>query len=258
MGKGSIFLGGGCMRILFIRRGRAYKVILWLLIGLFLVGLGIMATREKYERVLSPIYQGSDKEKKIALACNVFWGEEYIPRMLEVLDENNVKITFFAGGTWVEDFPDLLKKMDVAGHEIGSHGYSHPHPDQLSKSGNLRDMQKAEKLIYDTINKRPLLYAPPYGEKGSQVMKAADEQGYSFILWSVDTIDWQRPAPEVIIQRVVGKAHNGAIVLMHPTAPTVKALPTIIQNLKNEGYKFVTVGELIKELPENSVSDAKR
>lgn len=238
------------MRIFFVRRGRLYKSVLWLCIALFLIGLGVMASKEKHQRVFAPIYQGSEKEKRIALACNVFWGEEFMPKMLDIFKDENIKITFFAGGTWVEDFPDLLKKMDAAGHEIGSHGYSHPHPDQLSKSGNLRDMQKAEKLIYDTIQKRPKLYAPPYGERGSAVLKAAEEQGYSFILWSIDTIDWQRPAPEVIVQRVVSKAHNGAIVLMHPTDPTVKALPAIIKQLKSEGYEFVKVGDLIKDLPE--------
>lgn len=246
------------MRILFIRRGPVYKGILYLLIALFLIGLGILATREKHERVFAPIYQGNDRHKKIALTCNVFWGEEYIPKMLEVLQDHQVKITFFAGGTWVKDFPQLLKEMDAAGHEIGSHGYSHPHPDQLSKSGNLRDMQRAEKIIYDTLNKRPKLYAPPYGERGPAVLKAAEEQGYTFILWSVDTIDWQRPSPDVIVRRVVEKAHNGAIVLMHPTAPTVKALPTIIKQLKQEGYQFVTVGEMIQELPrEQKVEDTK-
>ncbi|AQS59328.1 polysaccharide deacetylase family protein [Desulforamulus ferrireducens] len=237
------------MRILYIRRGPLYKIILYAIIAAILIGLGILATKERHERVLAPIYQGSDQAKKIALTCNVFWGEEYIPTMLEVLEENDIKITFFVGGTWAEDFPELLKKMFAAGHEIGSHGYSHPHPDQLSKSGNLRDMQKAEQVIYECIQQRPKLYAPPYGERGPAVIKAAAEQGYDFILWSVDTIDWQRPAPEVIVQRVITKAHNGAIVLMHPTAPTVKALPQIINHLKQEGYQFVPVGELIKDLP---------
>lgn len=239
------------MKIFYVRRGVVYKSILCLIIAAFLVGLGILATREKEERVLAPIYQGSDQEKKIALACNVFWGQEYIPKMLEVLESQDVKVTFFAGGTWVRDFPELLKRMDASGHEIGSHGYAHPHPDQLSKSGNLRDMQKAEELIYGVIHKRPKLYAPPYGENGPAVLKAADEQGYSFVLWSVDTIDWQRPSPEVIIRRVVGKAHNGAIVLMHPTAPTLNALPEIIRELKQQGYRFVTVGELISGLSDN-------
>lgn len=245
------------MRIFYIRRGPVYKFILWLIIAFFLAGLGFLATREKHERVIAPIYQGSDQEKKIALACNVFWGEEYIPKMLEILEENKVKLTFFAGGTWVEDYPDLLKKMAAAGHEIGSHGYSHPHPDQLSKSGNLKDMQKAESLIYATINKKPILYAPPYGEKGPAVLKAAEEQGYTFILWSIDTIDWQKPSPEVIVRRVVSKAHNGAIVLMHPTAPTAKALPEIIRQLKKEGYELVTVGELIKDIPQDQSDNDK-
>lgn len=232
------------MRVYFFRTRTYFRGLIVLLATV--IGIALLLTfRQSEQPAITPIYQGNPEEKNIALACNVFWGEEYIPRMLDILDEHNVKITYFAGGTWVEDFPDLLRKMDQAGHEIGSHGYSHPHPDNLSKSGNLRDMQKAEKLIYDAINKRPSLYAPPYGEKGPAVIKAAEEMGYKFVLWSVDTIDWQRPSPNIIVRRVVGKAHNGAIVLMHPTAPTVEALPEIIKQLKKQGYNFVTVGELI-------------
>ena len=246
------------MKVFYIRRGMVYKTILWLLIGAIFIGLGFLATRERTERTLSPIYQGSDREKKIALTCNIFWGEEYIPRMLEILQEHDVKMTFFPGGTWVEDFPELLKSIDGAGHEVGTHGYAHLHPDQLSKSANLRDMQKAEELIYQAIHKRPKLYAPPYGEKGAAVLKAAEEQGYSFILWSIDTIDWQRPSPEVIVRRVVGKAHNGAIVLMHPTAPTVSALPQIIQELKKQGYQFVMVGEMMDGMTAKTAPEKKK
>ncbi|MDO7787481.1 polysaccharide deacetylase family protein [Desulforamulus aquiferis] len=235
------------MRIFYFGKRTILKALMLLAIITVVISLAWVGLRED-KPVLAPVYQGNDQEKKIALACNVFWGEEYIPKMLETLAEHKVKVTFFAGGTWVEDFPEILKRMDAAGHEIGTHGYSHPHPDQLSKSGNLRDMHKAEKLIYETINKKPTLYAPPYGERGPAVLKAAEEMGYTFVLWSVDTIDWQRPSPDVIVRRVLGKAHNGAIVLMHPTAPTVAALPQIISHLQRQGYQFVTVGELIENL----------
>ena len=195
-----------------------------------------------------PIYQGSSSNKEIALTVNVFWGEEHIPQMLDILKENNVKATFYLGGTWVKKFPELAARIAREGHEIGSHGYSHPHPDQLSKSDNLRDIQKAEDIIYQATGIRPRLFAPPYGERGPSVLKAADEASYTTILWSVDTIDWQLPPPEVIVDRVVGKAHNGAIVLMHPTAPTVKALPQIVQRLKKDGYQLVTVPKLLEGL----------
>lgn len=217
--------------------------------ALLLFVSGMIIIRDTETVVYShPIYQGSSRNKEIALTVNVFWGEEHIPQMLDILKENNVKATFYLGGTWVKKFPELAARIAREGHEIGSHGYSHPHPDQLSKSANLRDIQKAEDIIYQATGIRPRLFAPPYGERGPSVLQAADEASYTTILWSVDTIDWQLPPPEVVVDRVVQKAHNGAIVLMHPTAPTVKALPQIIQKLKKEGYQLVTVPKLLEGL----------
>lgn len=201
-----------------------------------------------------PVYQGSGRHREVALTVNVFWGEEYIPQMLDILRQNDIKATFFLGGTWVKKYPDLAARIAREDHEIGSHGYSHPHPDQLSKSANLKEIQKAEDLIYRATGVRPRLFAPPYGERGPSVLEAADDAAYTTILWSVDTVDWQLPPPEVIVQRVAGRVHNGAIILMHPTAPTVRALPAIIERLKKEGYRPVTVSKLLEGLEETDTS----
>ncbi|WP_243113695.1 polysaccharide deacetylase family protein [Desulfofundulus salinus] len=195
-----------------------------------------------------PIYQGSSREKEIALTVNVFWGEEYLPQMLDILEKEKVQATFFIGGQWAEQFPGLTRKIHQKGHEIGSHGYAHPHPDQLSVSGNLQDIRRAEEVLVKITGERPKLFAPPYGEHGPAVLQAAWEAGYRTILWSVDTVDWQRPEPQVISSRVLEKAHNGAIVLMHPTAPTVEALPVIIKELKARGYRLITVSHLLRHL----------
>ncbi len=191
-----------------------------------------------------PIYQGSTEHKKIALTCNVVWGEEYIPQMLEILKKNNVSMTFFMGGQWVNDFPELTKEI-AKNHELGNHSYSHPHPTFISKSENMREIKRTEDIIYELTKIRTRLYAPPYGEFNKTVLEAAGESGYQTILWSIDTIDWQRPAPETIVNRVTDKAHNGAIVLMHPTDPTVKALPSIIDALRKKGYQLTTVSDVL-------------
>ncbi|MCL6612383.1 MAG: polysaccharide deacetylase family protein [Peptococcaceae bacterium] len=195
-----------------------------------------------------PVYQGSSRYREVAITVNVFWGEEHIPQMLDIFSRNNIKATFFLGGTWVKKYPDLAARIAREGHEIGSHGHSHPHPDRLSKSENLRDIKRAEEIIVQATGVRPRLYAPPYGERGPAVLQAADEASYITILWSVDTLDWQLPPPDQIVRRVAGKVHNGAIILMHPTAPTVRALPEIIQSLKKEGYEAVTVSRLLEGL----------
>lgn len=193
-----------------------------------------------------PIYQGSEEHPKVSLTFNVFWGEEYIEDLLKILKDNDVKATFYLGGTWVEKFPDLAKKIGGQNHEIASHGYSHPHVDNLSVEENLEEIQKAEEIIYEATSKKPVLYAPPYGERGENVLKAAEEAGYKTILWSLDTIDWQLPSKEAILKRVTDKVKNGSIILMHPTAPTVEALPLMINELKKD-YELVTVSELLKD-----------
>jgi probable sporulation protein (polysaccharide deacetylase family) len=192
-----------------------------------------------------PIYHGSEQTKKIALTCNVVWGEEYVPQMLEILKKNNVKMTFYVGGQWAKDFPELTLKMAKSGHELGNHSYSHPHPTFISKAENAREIETTEQAVYKAAQTTTRLYAPPYGEFNSTVLEAAGQLGYKTILWSIDTIDWQRPPAKDIARRVSDKAHNGAIVLMHPTAPTIEALPTIIENLKKRGYELTTVSDVI-------------
>lgn len=212
-------------------------------------GLLLWAPKKDAPVISEPVYQGNESIKAMALTCNVFWGEEYIGNMLKLLEEKNVKMTFFIGGTWAEKFPELVKMIYSQGHEIGSHGYAHPHPDHLSLEANKNDIAKAEKIIRELTGKKPVLYAPPYGERGPAVLQAAEEMGYQTILWSIDTIDWQRPGPDVIRDRVINNAHNGGIVLMHPTAPTVQALPAVIDGLRKQGYELVTVGNMLRQQP---------
>jgi len=238
-------------------RRRLVKYLLLLSIGVIISWVVYSREHVTASAVMEPIYQGDQNVKAMALTCNVFWGEEYIGQMLQILQQENVKATFFIGGTWAEKFPQLVKKISDQGHEIGSHGYSHPHPDNISVQENMQDISKAEKIIFDITDKKPHLYAPPYGERGPAVLEAAGELGYSTVLWSIDTIDWQRPAPEVITNRVLNKMANGAIVLMHPTAPTVNALPGMIGSLKEQGYQLTTVGELLKQSTNRPMLEAQ-
>lgn len=248
------------MRFYFFDRRTISRQVFLLLTAVVLFSGGMfMAGQAEPVSHSQPIYQGSPRYKEIALTVNVFWGEEFIPQMLDILKENNVKATFFLGGTWVKKYPDLAARIAREGHEIGSHGYSHPHPDRLSKWENLKDITRAGEIIYGATGVKPRLYAPPYGERGPSVLQAAHESSYTTILWSIDTIDWQRPPAGVIVERATGKAHNGAIVLMHPTAPTVRALPDIIKKLGRDGYQLVTVSRLLENVDaaESSVTGTR-
>ncbi|WP_051412071.1 polysaccharide deacetylase family protein [Halonatronum saccharophilum] len=191
-------------------------------------------------------YQGPTDKAQMSLAINVAWGEEYLPSMLDTLDEHNVKATFFFIGRWVEKFPDMIKEIQDKGHEIGNHGYRHLHPKQLSKEGVVDMIKKNEELIEDVTGYKTNLFAPPYGEVDDRIVEIANELGYKTIMWTVDTIDWQRPAPQVIVNRIVPKAKNGGIVLMHPTEPTAQALPEMIKGLSEKGYNLVTISQLLE------------
>nr|WP_231368343.1 polysaccharide deacetylase family protein [Thermoanaerobacter indiensis] len=135
--------------------------------------------------------------------------------------------------------------MYQKGHEIGSHGYTHVKYTNLSRQQYEEDIKKSGEILEKITGTKPTLFAPPYGDFNDEVVKVAEQLGYKVILWSLDTIDWNNPSPQTIVDRVMTKYHNGAIVLMHPTQNTVEALPQIIKQLKEKGYKITKVSEVI-------------
>lgn len=192
-------------------------------------------------------YKGTVDEKKIAFACNIDWGNECIPIMLEIFKENDIKITFFVTGRWSEKNPVLLKMIFDNGHEIGNHGYSHRDYNLLNYEDNREEIHKADLVISKTLGIKSKYFAPPSGAYNNETVKAATDLGYKVIMWSLDTIDWRKDSTkDKIISRVIGKHHNSAIVLMHPKEETIKALPVIIQNLKDKGYTIGTISDIIK------------
>lgn len=218
---------------------------LLLICGLLLVyGSAQVASVANFQQA---IYQGNPEKKAVAFTFNVDWGEEYIPRILQVLATEEVKATFFPTGRWAEKFPGILREMATAGHEIGNHGYAHAHVGSLSAAELKAEIEQGQAAIQKITGKRPTLFAPPYGEKDGAVLQVAGELGYLTVMWTVDTLDWQqeREASE-IARRVMEKKTGGAIILMHPTARTLEALPVIIHSLREQGYDFLTVSEIIE------------
>lgn len=195
-------------------------------------------------RSQEPIYQGNTGQKVVALTVNVDWGEEYIPAMLEEFKKNGAKVTFFVTGQWAEKNIELLKEMDKAGHSIQNHGYKHVHFNQLPPDQCKEQIKRTERIIQEVTGKPSKYFAPPYGEQSKQLMQAISSIDYDLILWSIDTIDWQRPSPDTIVKRVLNRVHNDAIILMHPTEPTVKALPELLKGLKEQDYKMITIDEI--------------
>lgn len=203
---------------------------------------------------LKPIYQVDTKKKVIALTFDISWGNKSPLPVIDILKENNIKSTFFLSGPWVKQYPEIVERIKEDGHEIASHGYRHINLSTLSKNEIIEEIKKAHTNIKEVADVEANLIRTPNGDYNDQVILAAQEINYSVIQWSVDSLDWMNPGITTIIERVSKKVHPGAIILMHASdtcKQTHEALPTIIKNLQEEGYEFVTVSELLKEVEKN-------
>ncbi|KAA0547888.1 polysaccharide deacetylase family protein [Bacillus sp. BGMRC 2118] len=193
------------------------------------------------------IYRGHPDKKMVSFIINVAWGNEYIPTILETLKKHNVNATFFLEGRWVKENPDMAKMIVDAGHEVGNHSYSHPNMKTLTTSLVRQELVKTNDVIEATTGKTPTLFAPPSGSYRQEVVDIASELDMETIMWSVDTIDWQKPSPEVLTNRVLSKVHPGALVLMHPTESTAKSLDQLIIAIKEKKLRIDEVSSLLSE-----------
>lgn len=191
-------------------------------------------------------YEGNSNKNAVSFACNVDWGEELISDMLKIFDDNNIKITFFVTGKWAEKNPEMLREMYKNGHEIGSHGYMHRNYGDLSYTLNLEEIKKADTIIAKIIGKKPKLFAPPSGSFNDSTIQAAKEENHNVIMWTVDTIDWRKDSTkDIIIDRVISKTNRNSIILMHPKEETIKALPIIIEKLKDKGFSIEKISDIL-------------
>ncbi len=195
----------------------------------------------------APIYKGHPDKPMVSFIINVAWGNEYLPDMLATLKKHHVSATFFLEGRWVQKYPELAKMIADAGHEIGNHSFSHPDLKVSSSTKIRQEMMKTNDVIKATIGSSPVWFAPPSGSYRDEVVTIAAEEKMGTIMWSVDTVDWQKPSPDVLINRVMSKVHNGAIILMHPTSSTAQSLDRLIIRIKQKQLQINTITELLKE-----------
>lgn len=193
-----------------------------------------------------PVYYVKTEEKKVAISFDCAWGVDYTDKLLDTMQQENVRCTFFAVEFWSAKYPEYLKKIADAGHEIGTHSATHPHMSKLDKAAIVKELTSSKELIEKTTGKKVELFRPPYGDYDDLLIDTAKELGLYTIQWSVDSLDWKDLSATEITRRVVGKVKNGSIVLFHNQGlHTHEALPTIISELKAKGYEFVPIGELI-------------
>ena len=202
----------------------------------------VNSTNEK----MLPIYSVNTSENKVALTINCAWNADDIDSFLNTLNTNNVKVTFFMVGDWIEKNPEAVKKIYENGHEIGTHSDTHPHVNNLSYEKNIEEIEKSNDKIENITGNRTKLYRAPYGEYNNTVIKSATDKGYYTIQWSLDTLDYTGLSGKKMWNRLDTKLSSGDIILMHNgTKHTADSLDMIINNIKQKGYQIVPVSELI-------------
>ncbi len=195
-----------------------------------------------------PIYCVKTDRKQIALTFDGAWGNEDTATLLEILDRQDIKATFFFTGGWVSAFPEDIKTIAEKGHEIGNHSENHKQMSTLSLEQCKEELIKVHEKVKELTGNEMTLFRPPYGDYNDTVIKAANELGYHVIQWDVDSLDWKDYGADSIFRTVTSHKHlgNGSIILMHNGAKYTKdALEKIIIELKKQGYEFVTVSNLI-------------
>lgn len=222
-----------------------------------LFAAGIIYIKNDNVTVFSPennpfaIYSVPTDKKIVALTFDISWGDTQAENVLKVLQENKVeKATFFLSSPWSSTHRHLVQKIDGAGYEIGSHGHKHDNYSGMSDDEVRKQIQTAHHILTDITGKAPNLIRMPNGDFNKRVLQIANNLGYKVIQSGTDSGDWKNPGVDMIVNRVVNKAHPGDIILMHASdtcKQTHLALPAILEHLSAKGYRFVTVSELIQQ-----------
>ncbi len=193
-----------------------------------------------------PIYSVEMEEKKVAISFDCAWGVDHTDTLLDIMEKNGVRCTFFAVEFWVEKYPEYAEKIVAAGHELGTHSRSHPYMSKLSKEEIQDELTTSSKAIERITGQKVTLFRPPYGDYNDTLIDTCKEMGLYPVQWDVDSLDWKNLSGTEIAMRVVNGAKKGSIILCHNNGlHTAEALPLVFSTLKNRGYEFVPVGELI-------------
>ena len=193
-----------------------------------------------------PIYRVDTQEKKIALTFDAAWGADKTEGIMEILKEYGADATFFLVGFWMESYPEMTQKIAENGFEIGTHSNTHPHMSRLDTETIVTELTVSCAKINSLTDQQVTLFRAPFGEYNDKVMTAAEGLGLQTIQWDVDSLDWKNLTASEITLRIAGKVQPGSIILCHNNGlHTAEALPAVLATLKNSGYEFVPVGELI-------------
>jgi len=195
-----------------------------------------------------PIYCVKTDEKKVALTFDCAFENDDTQKILDILDKYNIKATFFLTGDWIEKYPEEVKKLAAAGHDIGNHSENHKDMTELTREECVNEIMGIHDEVAGLTGIEMTLFRAPYGDYNKTVLDTAKECGYDAIQWDIDSQDWKDHGVDSILNRVLKNKNlgNGSIILMHNGAKfTPEALGLVIAGLQDKGFEIVPVSKLI-------------
>ncbi len=234
------------MKVFILNRKKLMVIVGCFITAVLSCFVGIKSTVFMAKERKLPIYCVDKKEKVVSISFDAAWGNEQTQTLIDILAEKGVKATFFLVGFWAEKYPESVKAIHEAGHDVGNHSDTHPHLPKLEKEKITAQIDDCNKKIEAAGVPKPILFRPPYGDYNNCVVECTNELGMHCIQWDVDSLDWKDPSPDDMVKRIKTKIKPGSIILMHNGAKnTPEALPKIIDMIKSEGYQIVPISEII-------------
>ncbi len=195
---------------------------------------------------LVPIYRVDTQEKQVAISFDAAWGADKTQEIIDILKEYDASATFFLVGFWIDKYPEMVKAIDEAGLEIGTHSNTHPDMVKLDKTTIKNELTTSMEKITEITGKEVKVFRPPYGSYNNDLLNVCSSLGLSAVQWDVDTLDWKGLSASEVTSRVMNHVQNGSIILMHNNADHVTdSLRLTLDWLTMKGYKVTSVGELI-------------
>jgi peptidoglycan/xylan/chitin deacetylase (PgdA/CDA1 family) len=228
------------------------RIALGLGIVIAMVVSALLLTREPRIWRSNILYRVLTDEKVVALTFDDGPHPKFTPEILDILDKYHIRATFFMVGKEMAKYPTVVSEVVRRGHVIGNHTYSHPHNIELdTRAQVVREVERCEQAIEKLTGKRTHLFRPPRGLIDGTVFSVANDEGYRVVLWTVSADHHDAPTPQLMARRVLRHIRPGGIILAHDgmyctRRKDVKATPLIIKELIRQGYRFVTIPELIK------------
>ena len=247
-----IYYSGDCMRFVILTRKRLAILFSCVLIGAVTLVVATSTAGKVAETMNEPreipIYYVDTQEKICALSFDAAWGNEQTNDLLDILDEYEVKSTFFLVKQWVDKYPDDVKEIAARGHDVGNHSSTHPHMAELSAEQQQKEITDCNAAIEELTGSCPTLFRAPYGEYNNSVVQTVKACDMYCVQWNIDSLDWKDPTPDEMVSRIRDNLCPGSIILMHNGATnTPEALPKIIEAIQDEGYTIVPISEIIPE-----------